>query len=562
LSALLTRLSLREAQRYYAAGVWRCDTLYSLLSRHAVERPDHFALRDARVRLTWRELLAWVNTVAEHLHRAGVRRGQRVAVWLPSRAESVVTLLACARNGYICSPSLHRNYTVAEIVELLQRSRAAALIMQPGYGADANEADIVAQTQALPFMQAIFSVPGRALSGTQGLSGRMRPYPAADPGIDSTQTADDDPDKVIYIAFTSGTTGLPKGVMHSDNTLLANGRALVEDWQHDHRTVLLSLSPMSHHIGTVAIEQMLVAGCELVVNDPPPGMQPMDWILESGATYVMGVPTHGMDVLAEARRRGLSRIGGVRIFYMAGAPIPREVAQAFLEMRITPQNIYGMTENGSHQYTLPTDDATTIVETCGRAARGYETRIFSQDNPDLEVPVGEVGEIGTRGALLMLGYFDNQIATEESFNGGGCFMSGDLGTVDARGCLRIVGRKKDLIIRGGHNIHPARIEDLAHRHPAVLKAAAFGVADPRLGEKVCLALIVREECALQSDELLEHLHRVGLSKYDMPEFFITMDAFPLTASGKILKRELVQWAASGRIRLQPVRWVDTARKEA
>ena len=108
------------------------------------------------------------------------------------------------------------------------------------------------------------------------------------------------------------------------------------------------------------------------------------------------------------------------------------------------------------------------------------------------MPAGDVGEIGTRGALLMLGYFDNQAATEDSFNRDGWFMSGDLGTLDERGCLRIVGRKKDLIIRGGHNIHPARIEDLAHRHPAVLKAAAFGVADERLGEKVCLAIICRE----------------------------------------------------------------------
>ena len=202
---------------------------------------------------------------------------------------------------------------------------------------------------------------------------------------------------------------------------------------------------------------------------------------------------------------------------MAGAPIPREVAQTFLGMGITPQNIYGMTENGSHQYTLPTDDAQTIVETCGRACHGYETRIFSQENPDLEVPAGTVGEIGTRGALLMLGYFDNQATTEDSFNTNGWFLSGDLGTLDARGCLRIVGRKKDLIIRGGHNIHPARIEDLAHQHAAVQKAAAFGVADARLGEKVCLAVICREGERVTGAALLDHLHAVGLSKYDMPD---------------------------------------------
>lgn len=538
MNTVLTLLNPQAAARHYASGAWREDTLYSLLQRHAAARPEAYALRDARLRLHWKELLAWVDAVAQGLHQAGVRRGERVAVWLPSRAEGVVTLLACARNGYVCIPSLHQNYTAAEIVQLLERTRAAALVMQSGYGAQG--------TQALHATKAVFDVQ----RGT---------FPAA--GAACEVPAVTDPDKIIYLAFTSGTTAAPKGVMHSDNTLLANGRAMVADWQHEHSTVLLSLSPMSHHIGTVALEQMMAAGFELVVNDPPGGMKPLDWAMECGATYIMGVPTHAIDILAEAKRRGLEKLGAVRLFYMAGSPIPREVAQTFLGMGITPQNIYGMTENGSHQYTLPTDDAQTIVETCGRACHGYETRIFSQENPDLEVPTGTVGEIGTRGALLMLGYFDDQATTEDSFNRDGWFLSGDLGTIDGRGCLRIVGRKKDLIIRGGHNIHPARIEDLAHRHAAVQKAAAFGVADDRLGEKVCLAVICRDGERVTGAALLEHLHAAGLSKYDMPEYFLALDAFPLTASGKILKRELQAWAQNGRITPQPVRWGEPVKEK-
>ena len=547
MNTLLTLLNPRDTERYYASGAWRKETLYSLLQKYAAERAQAFALRDSGVRLNWRELRAWVDAVAQALHDAGVRRGQRVALWLPSRAESVVTLLACARNGYVCNPSLHQNYTAAEIVQLLERTRAAALVTQAGYGADAARSDIVAAAQTLPFVKAVYGV-----DGPKGIDPRVLPFPAA--GAACTVPAVTDPDKIVYLAFTSGTTGVPKGVMHSDNTLLANGRAMVEDWHHDASTILLSLSPMSHHIGTVALEQMMAAGFELVVNDPPAGTKPIDWAIACGATYIMGVPTHAIDILAEVRRRGLAKLGAVRLFYMAGSPIPREVAQSFLAMGITPQNIYGMTENGSHQYTLPSDDAQTIVETCGRACHGYETRIFAQDNPDLEVPADTVGEIGTRGALLMLGYFDNQSTTEDSFNRDGWFLSGDLGTLDARGCLRIMGRKKDLIIRGGHNIHPARIEDLAHRHAAVQKAAAFGVPDARLGEKACLAVILREGERVTGDALLDHLHAVGLSKYDMPEFFITLDAFPLTASGKVLKRELQEWARIGRIVPQPVRW--------
>ncbi|HVH79761.1 MAG TPA: class I adenylate-forming enzyme family protein, partial [Stellaceae bacterium] len=426
-----------------------------------------------------------------------------------------------------------------------------ALFAQPGYGADARRADDLAATSALPFLRKLYSLGG----------GPGAPFPAAAPPADLPPPATD-PDRIVYLAFTSGTTGTPKGVMHSSNTLFANARAMVEDWHHDSSTILLSLSPLSHHIATVAIAQALIAGMELVVNSPPKGMTPLDWIIETGATYVMGVPTHAMDILAELRRRNLDRLGKVKTFYMAGSVIPREVAQAFLDRGVTPQNVYGMSENSSHQYTLPSDSPETIVATCGKSCAAYEIRLWDQENPDIEVPPGEngsaVGEIGGRGACLMLGYFDNQRATEDSFNRSGWFLSGDLGRFDADGNLEIVGRKKDLIIRGGHNIHPARIEELAMRHRSVAKCAAFAVADARLGEKVCLSVIWHEgESESQrpeADAMLTHLHTEGLSKYDMPEYFIAMEAYPLTASGKILKRELVEWAKSGRIAPTPVRW--------
>ena len=493
-----------------------------------------------------------VDAVAADLDRAGLKRGERVSVWLPNRVEAVAILLACSRNGYVCNPSLHQNYTVDEIIGLLSGIRVAALFAEPGYGADARTADVFAATSAVPSLRRVYTL------GTG--SREAEPFPDPDAKA-SLPPADDDPDKIVYLAFTSGTTGTPKGVMHSDNTLLANGRAMVADWHHDELTVLLSLSPMSHHIGTVAIEQMMAAGLELVVNAPPPGRTQLDWIIETGATYVMGVPTHAMDIVAELRQRRLDGLGAVKVFYMAGSPIPREVAQAFLDRGVIPQNVYGMTENGSHQYTLPSDGPRTIVETCGRACRAYEIRLWDKDNPDIEAPPGEIGEIGGRGACLTLGYFDNQQATEESFNRSGWFMSGDLGRLDDEGCLEIVGRKKDLIIRGGHNIHPARIEDLAMRHKAIARCAAFPIADYRLGEKVCLAVILHGGEAVEPGDLLVHLHGAGLSRYDMPEFFIEMTAFPLTASGKILKRELVQWAKDGRIQPDPIRWRDPSQRQ-
>jgi acyl-CoA synthetase len=470
MSTILTLHDPQTARGYYAEGLWREDTLYSLLRDHAAARPSAFALRDSVHRLSWSELLAWVDSVAEDLHQAGLKRGQRVSVWLPSRAEAVVILLACSRNAYVCNPSLHQNYTAGEVLQLLARIESAALVAQQGYGADAARHDIFADAVALSGMCRVYRLAPR---GKPLADGAGSAFPQPQQSRPPSDVPDLNPDKVTYLAFTSGTTGTPKGVMHSDNTLLANGRAMVRDWGHDEKSVLLSLSPTSHHIANVGLAQALVAGFEMALNDLPPGKDVMDWIAETGATYVMGVPTHAIDTLAQMRRRGLDTLGRVKTFYMAGATIPRELAANFLALGIKPQNVYGMTENGSHQYTLPSDDADTIVSTCGRACSGYEIKLWRQDDADVEVGPGEIGEIGGRGALLTLGYFGNQSATEASFNAHGWFMSGDLGRFDANGNLEVVGRKKDLIIRGGHNIYPAHIEDLAHRHPGVSKAVAF-----------------------------------------------------------------------------------------
>jgi len=552
MSNILTLHDPAKAREKYLSGVWQTDTLYTLAWGHAASRGSSYAVRDSSRRLTWSALVAWVDAVAADLHEAGLKCGDRVSIWLPNRLESVIVLLACSRNGYVCNPSLHQNYTVDEVMTLLARIDCRALFVQPGWGADAATASIFERAAQAGHLKRVYALPSLRTPDA-ALPDSAHAMPVAAQGARLLPAVPAHPDQIVYLAFTSGTTGAPKGVMHSDNTLLTNGRAMVEDWGQNHSTVLLTLSPMSHHIGTVALEQVLVAGCELVMHDPSAGIGALDWIETSGATYVMGVPTHAIDLLQEVDKRGLTRLHAVKVFYMAGSPIPTEVARRMLELGATPQNVYGMTENGSHQYTKPTDAVEVITSTCGKACSGYEVKLWNQENPDVEVPQGEVGEIGGRGGVLMLGYFNNQIATENSFNKDGWFLSGDLGRFDEQGNLQIVGRKKDLIIRGGHNIHPAHIEEYAHRHSAIKKAAAFGVPDERLGEKVCLAVIC-DGAAPSPDEVLQHLASEGLSKFDMPEFFAVLEQFPLTASGKILKRELVQWVASGRLQPEPVRY--------
>ncbi|HJU15493.1 MAG TPA: class I adenylate-forming enzyme family protein [Stellaceae bacterium] len=538
---LLSLLNAPALAAYTAAGFWGDETLYALALRHAQATPGAFAVRDRHRRLTYRALVAAADRLAAHLAGHGLRAGERVAVWLPSRVETAIALLACSRNGYVCCPSLHRDHTVAEVVALVDRMRAAAVIAAPGWGADADRRDIFEELAGRDFLRWTCRV------------GPAEAAPFADlPGAGVLLSASRDANQIIYLPFTSGTTGEPKGVLHSDNTLLATARMMARDWRLE-GAVLYTLSPLSHNLGLGALITALSGG-ELVVHDLPRGGSLIDRLTETGAAFLFGVPTHAVDLLAELRARSIRRLGAVRGFRISGAAAPAPLIEELLRHGVVPQSGYGMTETCSHQYTLPDDPPERIALTCGRACAGYEIRIWRRDNPDVEAAPGEIGEIGGRGASLMLGYFDDQRATEAAFNSAGWFMTGDLGQIDEAGCLRITGRKKDVIIRGGRNIHPAPIEALALRHAAVERAAAFAIPDPRLGERVCLALVMRPDSPLDPQALLAHLDWAGLSRYDMPEFLLTLAELPLTASGKVVKRELARRVAEGLAQPIPVRF--------
>jgi acyl-CoA synthetase len=551
---MLTLLNQPDARSFYEGGYWQSDTIYALVSRTAELSPDKWAVRERGRRVCYRALVDAADRLAATLAREGVRPGMRVAAWLPSRVETAVVILACSRNGYVCCPSLHRDHTVGEIVRLLGRTRAAALIAERGYGADAGRFDIFEEAASIETLR--FVLPLEPLGGAEAdesASGGDALLPSLPPAGDQAEPRTD-PDSVVYLAFTSGTTGEPKGVMHSDNTLLAPVRAVAKDWSLGSDTIVYSLSPLSHNLGFGAMVLALTQGGELVVHDLPRGSSLADRLAETGATFLFGVPTHAIDLLAELRQRPTANLDRLKGFRISGAPVPPVVAQGLLDHGIVPQSGYGMTEAGSHHYTGPDDDPERIVGSSGQACAGYQVRIFSQDDPDADLPTGQIGQICGRGASLMLGYFDDQLTTEVSFNASGWFMTGDLGWVDDDGYLHISGRKKDLIIRGGHNIYPSKIENLALRYDDVAQAAVIPVPDARLGEKVCLVVTGTGGRQVDPEKLLDHLDEVGLSKYDMPEYFAQVPAMPLMPSGKVLKRRLQEQVADGSLSPTPIRF--------
>ena len=543
LNDMLPTPSTDRKTRHYADGFWRNETIYELAAARAAEAPDAPAVRDRLRSLSYAEFVAAADRLAADLAANGLVAGDRVAVWLPARIETAIAILACSRNGYVVSPGLQRDHTVAQVLDLLARMSAAAVIMQPGFGADADRRDVGPGLSELACVRCIYRLAD--VDETDSLFGLV--------GSDKGDRPVNDPDTVVYLPFTSGTTGEPKGVLHTDNTLLANARTIAADWHFSSTSRIYTMSPLSHNLGFGALISAIAVGGELILHDLPKGASLLERLREIGATFLFGVPTHAIDLLAELRRDGgeLPDLAGFRI---SGAAVPDAVCAELLEHGITPQSGYGMTEACSHHYTMPNDPPSRITGTSGTACAGYEVRIFSQEDSNREASVGEIGQIGGRGASLMLGYFEDEAATAASYNDAGFFMTGDIGALDAEGYLRITGRKKDVIIRGGHNIYPARIEALAMRHGSVERAAAVPVPDERLGERVCIAVTLRPEKNLAPEELLAHLDAEGLSKYDMPEFYLQVSEMPVTANGKIMKRALNERVERQEITPQPVRW--------
>jgi acyl-CoA synthetase (AMP-forming)/AMP-acid ligase II len=549
---ILTRLDPAQSETYYREGRWRTDSLWDVFQVGAFAHPERPAIVERERTHTYCELLKAVDRLAGWLHEQGLRQGDRVAVWLPSRAEVAVTVLACARLELVCCPSLHRDHTVGQVVELAERMRAAAFIGQPGYGADAPRHDIFAELGKLatpPATLALSALDGPA--STSGRTGEAALFAdlAGSPAPPARRTH---ADAVVYLAFTSGSTGEPKGVMHSSNTLLSPVRAMARDWALTGDTVLYSLSPLSHNLGFGAMLTALTNGGTLVAHDLPAGASVAERMAQTGTAFAFGVPTHVIDLLGELERghaQGL-RLRGFRI---SGAAVSKDVVLRLRARGITPQTGYGMTEAGSHHYTRTEDAPELIATTSGRPFEGHEVKIVDRDDSTRQLPPGEVGQIVGRGPSITLGYFDDQGATEASITDDGWLLTGDLGWQDENGYLRITGRKKDVIIRGGHNIFPARIEALASGCPGVTAAAAVAVPDPRLGEKVCL-VVTSDEQPAAAEELLQHLDRAGLSKYDMPEFYAVMDALPLLPSGKVDKRKIEALIADEALSIQPVRF--------
>jgi acyl-CoA synthetase (AMP-forming)/AMP-acid ligase II len=530
--AFETRLTPALSRRWRDAGLWTDDGFAAVLARRVQEMPDREAVSDGRTRITYRQLSEGIDRVAARLHALGIGEGDVVAIQMPNWLEFAFVFFALERLAGI-AVTLGVDFRRRELEYMLRFADAKMLICCAEYrGFD--HLDLAEELRGiLPSLSLIGVIRGSARPGVVSLDDTIAQSGRPAGFIPAHQDAD----AVMRMAFTSGTTGNPKGVMHSHNTTLSAARILNGDLGLNSSDAMLAWLPVCLNWGYLTVVQSVLAGARVVLLERFQPRPALDLIESERVTYIPTAPASLTAILQEPdiARRDLSSL---RIVVSGGASAPVETIRAW--RRIASGfllELLGMLETGYQTYTRSADDPERVAGSVGTPASHMGLRLIDTDLH--EVPPGEVGEICADGPSVHLGYHNNPPANSESFLPGDWFRSGDLGMIDSDGNLRVVGRLKEMINRGGKKFFPREIEEILYTHPKVLYAAIVGIPDARLGERNCLCMVPKpgEQPALQ--ELIDFLGD-SVATYKLPERLELFDQFPFTPSGKIQRHTLVR----------------------
>ena len=500
--------------------------------------PDALALvsRHQGIRWTWRELKDQVDAVACGLAARGLRCGDRVGIWAPNCAEWTVIQLATAKAGLILV-TINPAYRTSEVEYALNKAGCAALVTAVSHKSSQYIAMLRELGPAkLPHLRLMISLGEVEHPGFLPFAMLAAPVDhALVAGIAATLDRND----AINIQFTSGTTGFPKGATLTHRNILNNGlfTALQIKLTADDR-ICIPL-PLYHCFGMVLGNlASLTSGAAMIY--PGEAFDPrltLEAVVAEGCTALYGVPTMFITMLNHPAF-GDFNLSTLRTGIMAGSPCPVTVMSDVIErMNMREVTIgYGMTETSPLTTQTATDDPLEErVSTVGRVHPHAEAKII--DPHGMTLPVGDQGEYCSRGYAVMLGYWDDPERTEEAIDAEGWMHSGDLATMDSDGYVRITGRIKDMIIRGGENIYPREIEEFLLSHPAIADAQVFGVADEKYGEEVCAWIIERPGKSIAVPDVLAHC-KGRIAHYKIPQHIRIVDAFTMTVTGKAQKFEM------------------------
>lgn len=505
-----------------AAAMWGGEL--ALVSRHQA------------IRWTWSELDAEVDRIATGLLDRGVVKGDRVGIWAPNCAEWTVLQFATARIGAVLV-TINPAYRTSEVEYALNKVGCSVLVAAARF----KTSDYVGMlrelgAEKLPNLRWMIVIGDEAHPGFE-LWHDLRVQPD---GVRlATAEAALDPDDPINIQFTSGTTGFPKGATLTHRNILNNGHFTARTIRLTYKDRICIPVPLYHCFGMVLGNlAALASGAAMVYPGEAYGPKlALAAVQAEGCTALYGVPTMFITILAQPDLDAYD-VSTLRTGIMAGSPCPVSTMQQVMD-RLNMREVtigYGMTETSPLTTQTATDDPLAErVGTVGRVHPHAEAKILGLDGEVL--PIGQQGEYCSRGYAVMLGYWDDPAKTAEAIDADGWMHSGDVATMDAQGYVRITGRIKDMIIRGGENIYPREIEEFLLTHPAVQDAQVFGVADEKFGEEVCAWIIARSGESLSADDILAHC-KGRIAHYKVPRHVRIVEAFAMTVTGKAQKFEM------------------------
>jgi acyl-CoA synthetase (AMP-forming)/AMP-acid ligase II len=533
-----------EADRgaaYRRDGRWDGSTLSSRLASSAVAQPGQVAVidRDGKATHTYADLEGDVSRFAAWLASRGVGVGDVVSVQLPNWYEFVVVAVATQRVGGVINPLLPI-YRRKELLHAVSVAESKVVCTPANY----RNHDHLGQTRevieasGLPVVHVV--VDDSRPAGAEGAEGwtvwlpdtLAGPVPDRDRGTER-------PDAVSELIFTSGTEAAPKAIMHTEQTANFSVRVAGQDMALGRGDVVWMPSPIGHSTGfNYGVRLAVYHGLPLVLQDRWDAAVACDLIGAHAASYTMASTTFLQDVVAEAERRGDDALRSMTRFGCGGAPVPPELVRRATACGVTVLRLYGSTEVLVATWNRPSSPVRKRTETDGLAMTDVEVEVRDEGG-SVSAP-GVAGEIHVRGPNTCVGFYRDPDRTAATFAPGGWVRSGDLATMDADGYLTVVGRKKEIVIRGGLNITPREVEDLLVDFPEVDRVAVVGLPDDRLGERVCACVVLVDGTTLEFGAMVDRLRAIGLATYKLPERLEILDALPVTASGKTQKFEIVQ----------------------
>ena len=524
-----------------AQGLWHDRTINAELDACVAACPDKLALTAYRMesgdvkRFTYRELSQMADRVAIGLNRLGVQKNDIVACQLPNWWQFTVTYLACSRIGAVINPLMHI-FRERELNFMLKHGEAKVIIAPKAFRGFDFEQMITAIQPGLPDLKHIVVIDGQGANNFEALlSGPAWEKESDAAAILSAHRPG--PDDITQLIYTSGTTGEPKGVMHSANTVMANIIPYAARLQLDAEDVVLMASPMAHQTGFMyGLMMPIMLKASAVLQDIWEPKKAVEIISTEKASFTMA-STPFLTDLTRAVVENKTPVPTLKTFLCAGAPIPGplvEQARAALGTKIV--SAWGMTENGAVTLIQLNDPDERAFTTDGLPLPGVELKVVEIDASGPTLPTGTPGKLYVRSCSNFGGYLKRPHlnGTDEH----GWFDTGDLARMDAQGYIRITGRSKDVIIRGGENIPVVEIESLLYRHPAVAMAAIVAYPDERLGERACAVVVTKPGQSFDMPTMVSYLKEQKVAIQYIPERLEMREAMPSTPSGKIQKFKL------------------------